>query len=105
MGNCCSNQNKQNNDINLKDKGKTIPLATVIKAQSLMRGFLARRRVKRTFGFEASPGIMHRRKYNPNIQLDPVRLEQQRARVKDLKNSLPPFEFGLVPNEDDGDGV
>ena len=49
------------------------PLATVIKAQSLMRGFLTRRRVKRTYGFEMRTGLMGNR-MNPN--LDPDELEK-----------------------------
>ena len=49
------------------------PLATVIKAQSLMRGFLTRRRVKRTYGFEMRTGLMGNR-LNPN--LDPDELEK-----------------------------
>jgi hypothetical protein len=70
-----------------------------------MRGFLARRRVKRKYGFEASPGILNRRNFNTNIQLDPIRLEQQRSRVRELKSRLPAFEYGLVQNEDNDEGV
>ena len=54
---------------------KKIPILTVIKAQSLMRGFLARRRVKRLYGFEMRTGLMGNR---GNTNLDPDQLDKQR---------------------------
>lgn len=54
---------------------KKIPIATVIKAQSLMRGFMARRRVKKLYGFEMRTGLMGNR---ANTNLDPDELDKQR---------------------------
>jgi len=59
---------------------KTFPIATVIKAQALMRGMLARRRVKRAYGFEMSPSLFNRRPTNI-VELDPVKLKEQQDRV------------------------
>ena len=57
MGASCCGGNKSNKkgEANLKGmdgKVETFPLATVIKAQALMRGFIARRKVKRIYGYE-----------------------------------------------------
>ena len=80
MGAKCCGGEKQDprTETNLKKHADTndlngFPLATVIKAQSLMRGFLTRRRVKRTYGFEMRTGLMGNR-MNPN--LDPDELEK-----------------------------
>ena len=48
----------------------------------MMRGFLARRRVKKAYGFETKTGFMNRRA-NPNI--DPNELEKQRKRVNTIR--------------------
>ena len=65
MGAKCCGGEKSNpkGEANLMGKGKDmdfkkIPIATVLKAQSLMRGFLVRRRVKRTYGFEMRKGLI-----------------------------------------------
>lgn len=79
--NCCGgDKSNKRGETNLQSRGKggpldlkDIPIATVLKAQSLMRGFLARRRVKKTYGFEMRTGLMGNRN-NPN--LDPGELEK-----------------------------
>lgn len=77
---CCGGEKPDpRGETNLKNRGKDsgdlskIPIATVIKAQSLMRGFLTRRRVKRTYGFEMRSGLMANR---GNRNLDPDELEK-----------------------------
>jgi hypothetical protein len=83
MGNCCGGGTKNNKDANFSRKGPDnldgIPIFTVIKAQALMRGFLARRKVKKVYGYEMSRGLMMRG--SVHIEMDPQKLEAQRARV------------------------
>ena len=78
-------------------------LATVIKAQALMRGFLARRRVKKVYGYEMSRGLMMRGTIH--IEMDPQKLEAQRARVQRIREQLPEFEYALYQDEDYEPGV
>jgi hypothetical protein len=101
---CCGGKSNTKGETNLQTRGKggvtdlkDIPIATVIKAQSLMRGFIARRRVKKTYGFEMRTGLMGNRN-NPN--LDPDELEKQRQRVHAIRERLPAFEYGLYQDED-----
>lgn len=56
-----------------------VPVFTVIKAQAIIRGFLARRKVKRIYGFQMSQGLMNRG--TVHIEMDPEKLEEQRQRV------------------------
>ena len=55
MGICCSGEEKKNVDMNLSVKGqdylKKLPIFTVIKAQAMIRGFLARNRVRKIYGY------------------------------------------------------
>ena len=77
-GVCCSGDEKKNQDMNLSVKGqgylKNIPLFTVIKAQAIIRGFLARRRVRRVYGYQMSPGLLNRG--TVHIEMDPEKLEE-----------------------------
>jgi hypothetical protein len=55
MGSCCAKDGTKTKDANLARKDmqglNKLPVFTVIKAQALIRGFLARRKVKRVYGF------------------------------------------------------
>ena len=51
-----------------------LPIFTVIKAQAFIRGLLARRRVKRVYGFQMSQGLMNRG--TVHIEMDPEKLEE-----------------------------
>lgn len=62
-----------------------------------MRGFLTRRRVKRTYGFEMRPGLM---RSGMNRSLSPEELEKQRRRVQEIREKLPAFKYGLYQDED-----
>lgn len=62
-----------------------------------MRGFLARRRVKKAYGFETKTGFMGRR---ANTNIDPNELEKQRKRVHTIRETLPAFEYSLYTDED-----
>lgn len=58
MGSCCAKDGTKNKDANLARKDmqglNKLPIFTVIKAQALIRGFLARRKIKRVYGFQMS---------------------------------------------------
>ena len=58
-----------------------------------MRGYLTRRAVKKCFNFEVTHGLMRRN--TVHIEMDPEKLEEQRARVMDIRDSLPEFQYGL----------
>ena len=103
MGTCCGgSKSNAKGETNLQAKGTSpqtqdlnkIPIFTVIKAQALLRGFLARRRVKKAYGFEMSRGLIGRNK-NAHLNLDPNELEKQRQRVHTIRERLPSFEYGL----------
>ena len=84
MGNCCGAEHNTQ-ETNLKDRGSAeryehIPIATVLKFQSIIRGFIARRRVKKTYGFEMTHGLMNRG--TVHVEMDPEKLEEQRKRVQ-----------------------
>jgi hypothetical protein len=76
----------------------SFPLPLVIKAQALIRGMLARKRVKAIYGFQVSPGII-RKPGSGLLEMDPVKLEEQRQRVQEIRKLLSPFEYGA--DEDD----
>ena len=88
---CCGGEEKKDKDANLmRNRGKlgkgkvtidpkvmaTIPLPTVVKMQSIMRGFLARKRIKKVYGYEMTPGLLNRG--TVHIEMDPEKLEEQR---------------------------
>ena len=85
MGNCCSNETQDNNDQNINKISKSrrdlkaIPIHTVVRMQALIRGFIARRVVKKIYGFEMSQGLLIRG--TVHIEMEPEKLEEQRARV------------------------
>jgi hypothetical protein len=72
---------------------KSIPLPRVVKLQSLIRGFLARLKVKSVYGYEMSRGLLMRG--TMNAPMDRERLEEQKARVLAIRAQLPEFEYGL----------
>lgn len=82
-GVCCSGEEKKNKDMNLSIKGqdylKQLPLFAVIKTQAAIRGFIARRRVKRIYGYQMSPGLLNRG--TVHVEMDPDKLDEQRYRV------------------------
>ena len=105
---CCGgNQSNPRGETNLRTyKGKkgeptpdlnNIPIFTVIKAQALMRGFLARRRVKKLYGFEMRRGLMAG---TSGKSLTKEELEVQKQRVLLIREKLPTFEYGLYKDED-----
>ena len=108
MGATCCGGNKSNprGETNLQTyKGKrgettdlnSLPIFTVIKAQALMRGFLARRRVKKLYGFEMRTGLMAG---TSGKSLNQEELAVQRQRVVLIREKLPTFEYGLYKDED-----
>ena len=76
-------------------------LGTIIKAQSAFRGLLTRRRIKKQYGFECKTvGMFNRR--NNLIEMDPEKLDEQRKKVQELRNSLPPFAYDEDPSPEEG---
>ena len=87
MGNCCSNDadgegtqeaNMTKHAMKTKARNKQVnnqyPIYTIIKAQSLIRGFLTRKMVKKIYGFEMSHGLLMRG--TVHIEMDPEKLEE-----------------------------
>ncbi len=84
MGNCCANDLTKKHDANLVKMGKNdlsyaekralgkLPIHLVVKMQAMVRGFRARKAVKRIYGFQASPGLMNRGMVQ--IEMDPQKL-------------------------------
>jgi len=48
----------------------------IIKAQSLIRGMLARKKVKSIYGYSMTPGLFRRINGNYLIEMDPIKLEE-----------------------------
>ena len=71
---------------------KSLPLNKIIKVQALVRGFLTRRVIKQVYGFEMSQGLLMRG--TVHIEMEPEKLEEQRARVQAIRNTLPEFIYG-----------
>ena len=87
---CCGGEEKRDKDANLmRNRGgmkgskgvkidekimSTIPLPTVVKMQAIMRGFLARKKIKRVYGYEMTPGLLNRG--TVHIEMDPEKLEE-----------------------------
>lgn len=111
MGFCCSSNNANTNDTNLSRKDNDITaesidpkiLPTLIKAQARMRGLLARKRVMKQYGFQMSAGLFNRR--NNLVEMDPVKLEEQRQKVQEIRKALPSFEYGLEEDEENEQGI
>jgi len=80
MGNCCHNETKNDSEKNMNKKTesrrdiKKVPVHLVIKMQSLIRGFLIRRIIKRIYGFEMSKGLLLRG--TVHIEMEPKKLEE-----------------------------
>ena len=80
MGNCCAAEHNTQ-ETNLRDRGSSgskdrfehIPIGTILKFQSIIIGFLARRRVKKLYGFEMTHGLMNRAVH---VEMDPEKLEE-----------------------------
>ena len=85
---CCGGEEKNDKVANLSRKGgrtptkgikiddrvmKTIPIHMVVKMQAVMRGYMARRKIKRIYGYEMTPGLLNRGTIH--IEMDPVKLE------------------------------
>ena len=87
MGNysCCHKDKTDSKDINLTTKGGTKlsfqldEVYLLVKCQSMIRGYLTRKKVKKAYGFQASPGLINRTTLH--IEMDPAKLEEQRMRV------------------------
>jgi len=88
---CCGGEEKRDKDANLmrgrsgmkstkgnvKIDDKTmsmLPIATVIKMQAIMRGYMARKKIKKVYGFEMTPGLLKRG--TVHIEMDPEKLEE-----------------------------
>ena len=85
----------------MKNKVKTdLPIVTIIKFQSLARGFLVRNRIKKDHGFQASPGMIE--KHWGKLSNEEV--EALHQKVKTQREGLPEFEYGQL-GEDDELGV
>jgi hypothetical protein len=69
----------------------------------MIRGFLTRRMVKKIYGFEMSHGLLMRG--TVHIEMDPEKLEEQRARVQAIRENLPEFEYGRDDDEDYEPGI
>lgn len=115
MGNCCSNETQEDRETSFGKGGKyktqsrqardinLIPLSTIIRVQSLIRGYLTRKMVKKIYGFEMSQGLLMRG--TVHIEMDPEKLEEQRARVQAIRENLPEFEYGRDADEDYEPGI
>ena len=57
--------------------------------QAVIRGYLTRKMVQKIFGFKMSSGLLMRG--TMHIEMDPEKLEEQRARVMAIRDALPPF--------------
>lgn len=80
-----------------------LPIPIIVKMQAIMRGYLARKRIKKVYGYEMTPGLLNRG--TVHIEMDPEKLEEQRQRVQGIRERLPEFIYGLYPNEDYDPGV
>ena len=73
--------------MNLKTKSrrdlKNIPIHSVIRMQSLVKGFLTRRMIKKIYGFEMTQGLLMRG--TVHIEMEPEKLEEQKARVQAIR--------------------
>ena len=65
-----------------------LSIQSVVKMQSLVRGFLARKRLQKVYG------LRHKRKPASKIEMDPIKVQQQRYKVQLIRESLPDFVFG-----------
>ena len=59
--------------------------------------------VKKIYGFEMSHGLLMRG--TVHIEMDPEKLEEQRARVQAIRENLPEFEYGRDDDEDYEPGI
>ena len=58
---CCVDRFKHPGDLDgapISKGNNEVPIFTIIKFQAIARGFIARNRVKKTYGFSRSPGVL-----------------------------------------------
>lgn len=86
-----------------KNLEENYPVWSVIKFQAIVRGYLTRQQIKKVYGFQRTPGMLNKGKIR--IDMDPEQLEQQKQKVRDIKEKLPPFEYGKYQDEDVEPGI
>jgi len=59
--------------------------------------------IKKIYGFEMSHGLLMRG--TVHIEMDPEKLEEQRAKVQAIRVNLPEFEYGRHGDEDHELGI
>jgi hypothetical protein len=82
MGGCCSAENNKS-ETNLmakeNDQVDHVNVFLLIKVQAMIRGMLARKKVKAVYGYSMKPGLVGRKLPGTvNIEMDPQKLEEQR---------------------------
>jgi hypothetical protein len=83
------------------DPTEQVNVFMLIKVQAMIRGMLARKRVKAVYGYSMKPGLVGRKLPGTvNIEMDPQKLEEQRQKVQEIKKLLPAFEYGIYEDED-----
>ena len=94
MGNTCCNCTDKDSEIekNLMNRGgkysknnpSNISIATLVKVQARIRGWIARRRIQRLYNYQVNPNIYGRG--TMHIEMDPRQLEEQRERVRYIRD-------------------
>jgi len=90
MGTCCGGKSRQDTDTNLLHKGYkvnsklpgsidskhfgSLPISMIVKIQAMFRGFLTRKKVKKIYGYEMTPGLLNRTTIL--VEMDPEKLEE-----------------------------
>jgi len=82
---------------------KSVPVHLVVKIQALIRGYVTRKLVKEVYGFEMSAGLLMRG--TVHIEMEPEKLEEQRARVQAIRENLPEFKYGRQGDQDYEPGI
>ena len=99
MGQKCSCRKGQKNvnHLDLSKRGARVEnkVYAIVRGQALIRGFLARRRVKKVYGFEMTRGLLH----GYDSEIDAEKLEEQRQRVRAIREQLLDFVYELYGNE------
>lgn len=74
MGGCCSAENnKQETNLMTKEvETENVNVFMLIKVQAMIRGMLARKKVKAVYGYAMKPGLVGRKLPGTvNIEMDP----------------------------------
>ena len=96
---CTRSKHSIKDDVDLKEKQNDVfkEKMLVIKSQAMIRGWLARRKIQKKFGFKLTKPMMNR---PISMIKDPAIRERLKTKMQHKRDQLDDFHYGLYDDED-----